>query len=935
MMNKNKREINDILYKKIKINNNYRFFNSNYCFEDKIIPFFKHEAIVEKLKNRIQFSNGGSFLITGLRGVGKSTIVKRVINELNSKCVCYLPIHINLATNIEYGYLIFEILRRLYESIIDANILNKLNSVTANSIVLAYSRTSMSITRSNNVSGEIESSVDNSGILGNILIKNKITQHSAEEATFLAYSNNDAEHDLIRIIELLSNANNYKHRNSLIKVIIVFDELDKLTLDECGEKYFEDILLKLKNVLCSINAISIFIGGIDLYEKWNKDTAKINSLYDSIFSWHQYIPCIWDSTDTLFNLILEKYYVYDEIEDDLKYLCQNDYLNLVKFPFRMWLTYINFKSKGIPRKIYSEFNNFIIWINETPYFQMNEIDIEKIYAYVAIWEKIHPIFENKQYKTIIEMELTFVICFNMIEFFSSNSNVKFTIMEIRNTLLYDGMLNINNVDAILLDIIQKFVKHHIIKEVQKDVYIVTDLTINKDKNIVIKDKNIVNHSLNKYTYFEEKKTQNDIDNSFRRKIKKYESNEIISFWDKFNAIELISSNIDMSIYFVINNTTREHFNAILYTEKQNEKLENKLCLYKNSTYNFASKYLLDCTDIISNSIIQTSLREIYDGYLLSHIIESKIKLQYIVLIIEQLLEFIKEINEKGYFNANIKSNNIMINKFLNVKVIDIKNLIKVGSYGNPIVSLGYAAPEMYTDEYDKRCDIYSVGVLLWEMVNGICINRIIFERNIEFRFLEKPIHCSKKLWKIIIKATQSNPNNRYQEIDEFLIDIRKCKEYRINTAKVTDEISFGTVTNLSIKEIGTTLGFPNTENSNNIYTRILLDKSSTAILQTTDESVKGLYLIRTLTNEIIIIDKPVFKIGKSKEQCDFYCNDNNMLSRLHASIITKNNKLYLIDNFSTNHTYLNDNMLIPNVEYEIKDKDEVTLANETFIVKNL
>ncbi len=70
----NYEDFKDIVYKKIRMNDNYCFFNSNYNFDDNIIPFFKHTNIIENLKNRIRFSNGGAFLIS------KRTIARTPIN---------------------------------------------------------------------------------------------------------------------------------------------------------------------------------------------------------------------------------------------------------------------------------------------------------------------------------------------------------------------------------------------------------------------------------------------------------------------------------------------------------------------------------------------------------------------------------------------------------------------------------------------------------------------------------------------------------------------------------------------------------------------------------------------------------------------------------------------------------------------------------------
>lgn len=934
MMNKDS-ELRSIAYKKIKINEQYRFFNSNYSFDNNTIPFFKHHAIINKIKNRIIFSNGAAFLITGLRGVGKSTLIKRVLNEIDYDNIYCLPVYISISRKLEYKDLLFEIIRRLYESIIDSHLITKLKSSIANDIVISYSRTSMSISKSNIINGEVELSTGNNPLLKNILLKNKLTRQAAEDASFLAYSSNDVEHDLIRIIGLLNSESSLN-----IKTVIVFDELDKLTTIENGLNYFEDVLSKLKNIICSVDAISIFIGGLNLYQKWNDDIAKINSLYDSIFSWHQYVPCIWDSTESLFNLFSEKEYIYEMVEEDFQFLCEHKFTNIIKPSFKAFLIYINFKSKGIPRKIYSEFNNFISWHNQKPYFQISEIAISEIYSYSEIWRKISPIFEDTLYKTVIEMDLTYHICFNLIEYFFAVSYKPFTLEEIQEILLYDdSTLSPVNINQIILDLLEKFVEHHLIQKNTDNTYTVTDLTILMEDNMIVKDKSLLHESSNDERFIKTNhKNSSDADSSFRRKLSRYGSDIIISFWNCFEAKELILDNSQMSIFYGIKKANSLACNAILYTDKQGKKMQEKNYLYKETSYRVTSKYLLDTTDIIVDSYIKTSLREIYNGYILTHLIESSLKTKYIILIIEQILNFIIELNQMGYFNASIKASNIMINKYLNVKVLDIKNLIKTDSKGIPISALGYAAPEMYTEQFDCRSDIYSIGVLLWEMINHKCLAQISFERNIDFKFLDKPMDCSKKLWKIILKATKFDPNERYQTAEEFLQDIHACKEYKRNRLHVHENISSGTVTNLFTNndEI-TTLLNKAAEVDNNIhnssYQTMLLETSDyeTTFLSNDDIKIVKAFLVRVITNEVIPIDKSIFKIGRSKESSDYYISGNNKISRQHASIITREGAYYLLDNQTINSTRLNGIYLNPNEEKLLKNGDIIKLANEDFI----
>lgn len=89
-------------------------------------------------------------------------------------------------------------------------------------------------------------------------------------------------------------------------------------------------------------------------------------------------------------------------------------------------------------------------------------------------------------------------------------------------------------------------------------------------------------------------------------------------------------------------------------------------------------------------------------------------------------------------------------------------------------------------------------------------------------------------------------------------------------------------------------------------------------------------LIRSKTMENIPINKPVFRLGTERSYVDYFVTDNSAISRSHANIIIRDDKYYIVDTNSTNHTYVNGNMIQNNVEYEINDKDMIKLANEDF-----
>ena len=92
-------------------------------------------------------------------------------------------------------------------------------------------------------------------------------------------------------------------------------------------------------------------------------------------------------------------------------------------------------------------------------------------------------------------------------------------------------------------------------------------------------------------------------------------------------------------------------------------------------------------------------------------------------------------------------------------------------------------------------------------------------------------------------------------------------------------------------------------------------------------------LIRTSNNERINITKPYFKLGKDANRVDYCITGNPAVSRFHASIVSKNGQFFIVDNSTTNHTYVNDSMIPANVETQISDGARIRLADEKFEFK--
>ena len=127
---------------------------------------------------------------------------------------------------------------------------------------------------------------------------------------------------------------------------------------------------------------------------------------------------------------------------------------------------------------------------------------------------------------------------------------------------------------------------------------------------------------------------------------------------------------------------------------------------------------------------------------------------------------------------------------------------------------------------------------------------------------------------------------------------------------VVKSANFGETTVLSNVEVGGTQVLSNVSLNSN--------KEKTATL------------IRKKNNENISVNKDIFKIGKERSYVEYFIADNPAISRSHACIIKRGDQYFLSDTNSTNHTYLNGNMLASGAESELHNGDEIKLADEEF-----
>jgi serine/threonine protein kinase len=152
----------------------------------------------------------------------------------------------------------------------------------------------------------------------------------------------------------------------------------------------------------------------------------------------------------------------------------------------------------------------------------------------------------------------------------------------------------------------------------------------------------------------------------------------------------------------------------------------------------------------------------------------------------QIAEGLKEAHEKGIVHRDIKSSNIMLSSKGQTKITDFglakltgqKKLTKTGA---TLGTVAYMSPEQTKGEtVDQRTDIWSFGVMLYEMITGQLPFRGDFDQAVVYSILNQepePVTGVRtgvpiELERIINKAMAKNPKERYQHINEIEVDLR-------------------------------------------------------------------------------------------------------------------------------------------------------------------
>ena len=198
--------------------------------------------------------------------------------------------------------------------------------------------------------------------------------------------------------------------------------------------------------------------------------------------------------------------------------------------------------------------------------------------------------------------------------------------------------------------------------------------------------------------------------------------------------------------------------------------------------------IVNIYDVGSENKMHYIVMEYVEGITLKTYIEKKDKIGYkeAISIAIQTCNGIRAAHNKSIVHRDIKPQNIIISTEGKVKVTDfgIARATTSNTINSDVMgSVHYTSPEQARNGYvDFKSDIYSLGIVMYEMVTG----RVPFNGDsavsVALQHLQEEIirpsaytpDLPISVEKIILKCTQKSPDRRYATVDDLIADLKKA-----------------------------------------------------------------------------------------------------------------------------------------------------------------
>jgi serine/threonine protein kinase len=229
-------------------------------------------------------------------------------------------------------------------------------------------------------------------------------------------------------------------------------------------------------------------------------------------------------------------------------------------------------------------------------------------------------------------------------------------------------------------------------------------------------------------------------------------------------------------------TEDPQFRARFYQEAQNQALLTHPSIVQAIDYIEDRGQFLFVMEYIDGQDLDTMIRE-----------RGHLSVADALPIFKEILEGLDFAHRKGLIHRDMKPSNVLIDQSGHARITDFGIAILAGDLrltreGVAIGTALYMSPEQIKRprDIDHRSDIYSAGIVLYEMVTG----DVPFTGETDFSIKEQHVHSPppnpcvrnpripQRLGDLILKAIAKDPDRRYRDCREFLAAIRAYEKER-------------------------------------------------------------------------------------------------------------------------------------------------------------
>lgn len=262
--------------------------------------------------------------------------------------------------------------------------------------------------------------------------------------------------------------------------------------------------------------------------------------------------------------------------------------------------------------------------------------------------------------------------------------------------------------------------------------------------------------------------------------------------DRYEIIELIGSGGMANVYKALCHRLNRYDAVKIMRDETaaNTELRRRFRAESQAVAMLSHPNIVSVYDVSHNDDVEYIVMELIDGITLKQYLQKKSVLDpaEVLDFTIQTAKALEHAHSKGIIHRDIKPQNIMLLKDGMIKVADfgiasLENTIEENN-GETVGSVHYIAPEQVRGEApDARSDIYSLGIVMYEMLTG----RLPYVGNSDVEVAVKHMNTDpvtprdivpsipEELERICLKAMNSNIDERYQTASEMLADLEQYK----------------------------------------------------------------------------------------------------------------------------------------------------------------